>query len=127
MGRDHGLGLGRRALELVLPRDESPDPHAYQVFRPQFDELLLRNSQRHGVDVREGHRVLEVELSGQERMGVRVAGPGGESRVTARFVVDASGQAGLIGRALGLREPDERFQNLAVYGYFEGCERLPGD
>jgi len=101
-------------------------PHAYQVWRPQFDQLLLQNSARHGVEVREGHRVLEVELRGQGEMAVRYAGPdGAEHRAHARFVADASGQAGIVGRSLGLRQPDARFQNLAVYGYFEGCERLP--
>jgi halogenation protein CepH len=39
--------------------------------------------------------------------------------------VDASGQAGLIGRALRLRRVDPHFRNLAVYGYYEGARRLP--
>ena len=29
-------------------------PHSYQVWRPQFDQLLLDNSRLHGVEVREG-------------------------------------------------------------------------
>src|SRR5215217_7648778 len=29
-------------------------PHAYQVWRPRFDQLLLHNSRAHGVEVREG-------------------------------------------------------------------------
>ena len=35
-------------------------PHAYQVWRPQFDQLLLDNSRAHGVEVREGHQVVDV-------------------------------------------------------------------
>src|SRR5713226_3772849 len=27
-------------------------PYSFQVWRPQFDELLLQNSERHGVEVR---------------------------------------------------------------------------
>ena len=42
----------------------------------------------------------------------------------ARFVVDASGQSGLLGRMLQLRRWDSFFQNLAVYGYFAGAQRL---
>ncbi len=35
-------------------------PHSYQVSRPEFDQLLLENSRAHGVDVREGHRAVDV-------------------------------------------------------------------
>ncbi|MDV2480401.1 MAG: tryptophan 7-halogenase [bacterium] len=37
-------------------------PHSYQVWRPQFDQLLLDNGRVHGVDVREGHQVRAVEF-----------------------------------------------------------------
>ena len=100
-------------------------PHAYQVWRPLFDKILLDHSAALGADVRQGCRVTDLHLRGQEEMRVEYT-QGGVARVArGRFVVDASGQAGLIGRKLGLRRPDEQFQNLAVYGYFEGCERLP--
>ena len=50
---------------------------------------------------------------------------GQEQVINARFLVDASGQNGLLGRQLGLRRWDESFRNLAVYAYYEGAERLP--
>lgn len=101
-------------------------PHSYQVWRPQFDQILLANSAAAGVDVREGYRVREVIFEGERATGVRVQTPdGGEATWQCRFVVDASGQEGVIGRALKLRQPDEQFRNLAVFGYYEGAERLP--
>ena len=100
-------------------------PHAYQVVRARFDEILLRNAAASGVDVREGHRVLAAE-AGPAGATLRVEdGDGAGHEARARFVVDASGQAGLIGRARSLREADPFFRNLAVYGYFEGGSRLP--
>lgn len=102
-------------------------PHSYQVWRPQFDQMLLQNSRAHGVDVREGHRVLEVLFEGGRASGVRHLDDGGNERTArAEFVVDASGQGGLLARQLGLRQWDDFFQNLAVYGYFNGGSRLPG-
>ena len=101
------------------------NPHAYQVWRPQFDKILLDNSREHGVDVREGHRVLEVLFEDGRAVGVRVQGHGEELTARARFIVDASGQEGVVGRALRLREPDEQFRNLAMFAYFTGAERLP--
>ena len=105
-------------------------PHAYQVWRPQFDQLLLDNAQARGVDVREGHRVTAVDFctseSSSESTQVHyLAGDGLEGVVHARFVVDASGSSALLSRQLGLRSWDSFFQNLAVYGYFTGGKALP--
>ena len=107
-------------------RESSPRyPHAFQVVRARFDEILLRNAADAGVDVREGCRVLEAD-AGPSGAALRVEdGEGREHTARARFAVDASGQAGLIGRARGLREPDPFFRNLAVYGYYAGGSRLP--
>ena len=101
-------------------------PHAYQVWRPRFDQLLLDNARAAGVEVREGCRAGEVLFEGARATGVRIAGESadaGEER--ARFVVDASGQAGLIARAQSLRRYDDAFRNLAVYAYYEGATHLP--
>jgi flavin-dependent dehydrogenase len=101
-------------------------PHAYQVFRPEFDQILLNNSVANGVTARQGCRVLEVLFEGARATGVRFLDEAGaEQTIAARFIVDASGQSGLLGRALRLRRNDTEFRNLAVYGYFEGAERLP--
>ena len=50
---------------------------------------------------------------------------GKEQLLHTRFVVDASGQNGLLGRQLDLRQWDESFRNLAVYAYYSGAGRLP--
>jgi halogenation protein CepH len=52
---------------------------------------------------------------------------GGEFRLAPRFLIDASGQTALIGRAAGFRRFNEFFKNLAVFGYFRDAERLPGE
>jgi len=100
-------------------------PHSYQVWRPQFDQILLENSRANGVDVREGHRVREIIFDGNKAVGVNYQDIAGQQRLAnAGFVVDASGQGGLLGRQLGLRTWDSFFQNLAVYGYFAGSKQL---
>jgi flavin-dependent dehydrogenase len=101
-------------------------PHAYQVWRPHFDQLLLNNSRAHGVEVREGHTVREVLFEDGRAIGVRFTVDGGVERIArAHFIVDASGQSALLGRQLDLRRWDPLFQNLAVYGYFAGARPLP--
>ena len=103
-------------------------PHAYQVHRPQFDQILLENSRRAGVEVREGWRALDVRFEGERAAAVtcRPEAGGDPQTIEAAWVVDATGQSGLIGRRLSLRQPDDFFRNLAVYSYFRGAQRLEG-
>ena len=101
-------------------------PHSYQVWRPQFDKILLDNAKAQGVTVLEGHQVTEVIFDGEEAIGVEftnVDGVPGEAQ--CRFIVDASGQSTLISRNRNSKKWDPFFQNLAVYAYFTGAKPLP--
>lgn len=100
-------------------------PHSYQVWRPHFDQLLLENSRAHGVDVREGAQVTDVLFEAERATGVRYTANGSSAWAQARFIVDASGQGALLGHKLRLRRWDPFFQNLAIYSYFTGAQRLP--
>ena len=101
-------------------------PTSFQVVRSEFDRILLDHARASGVDVREGRQVTEVTFVDGRAAGVEYrTEDGGEGFVQASWVVDASGQSALLGHALGLREWDEFFRNLAIYGYFEGASRLP--
>ena len=100
-------------------------PHSYQVWRPGFDQILLENARASGVTVKEGHRVGEVVFADGRAIGARfTADDGARGEVTARFVVDATGQAALLARRNDVRRWDSFFQNLAVYAYFTGVEPL---
>jgi FAD-dependent halogenase len=99
---------------------------AYQVQRARFDTMLLQNARRKGVDVRERHAVREVLLDDDRVRGVAFTNPEGQRHTAeARFVVDASGHQTLISRNVGERVYSRFFQNLALFGYFEGGKRLP--
>jgi flavin-dependent dehydrogenase len=101
-------------------------PHSYQVWRPQFDQILLDNAKTQGVTVLEGHHVTEVIFDGDEAVGVEFTNADGETgEGQARFIVDASGQSTLLARHLESKEWDPFFQNLAVYAYFTGAKPLP--
>ena len=102
-------------------------PHSYQVWRPRFDQILLDNSRKHGVAVREGCRVVDVLFESGRAAGVEFLDQSGAPHtVSTGFVVDASGQGGLLAGKLGLRHWDPFFRNLAVYAYCQGSKRLPG-
>src|SRR4029450_177409 len=117
-------GTPQRTLSLYSHQTNPRYPHSHQVWRPQFDQLLLHNSRAHGVEVREGHQVVGVLFEDGYACGVRYTADGTAGIARARFVVDASGQGALLGHKLQLRRWDTFFQNLAVYGYFAGAQRL---
>jgi halogenation protein CepH len=120
-------GRQREPWSFWFREDPGGRPYAFQVVRAEFDQLLLDNAREHGADVREEHAVVAVDTGGPVRRVTARARDGREIVLTPRFVVDASGQSALVGRTLGLRQFNEFFKNLAVFGYFRGAERLAGE
>ena len=119
-------GKDRAPWSWYFADDPQQRPTSFQVLRSEFDAILLENARQHGVDVRERHQVTGVEFGsgGGGRSATRYLHGGEAGTMEARFVVDASGQAAVLGRQLGLREWDAQFRNLAVYGYYRGGRHL---
>lgn len=115
-------------LFAISPEFAGESSYAYQVDRMTFDDILLRHSAESGVDVRQQCRVSGVEQDSDGRVvGVRYVDDTRRDRVVrARFVVDASGNSTRLSRfAGGERVYSEHFQNVALFGYFEGGKRFP--
>ena len=104
--------------------DPGQRPTSFQVVRSEFDHILLRNAAEHRVDVREEHQVLDIEFDADRVSGVKYLHAGEPGSIDCRFLVDASGQAALLSRKLGLHQWDEHFKNLAVYGYYQDAKHL---
>ena len=102
--------------------------YAFQVERARFDQILLDNARRRGVDVRERHTVVQPVVDGDRVAGVHFVDAGGRAcTARARFVVDASGNTSPLHRHVGRRVYSEFFRNVALFCYFENAGRLPGD
>src|SRR3954463_9372783 len=142
----HGPFVQKVGVQFVSSsgRESSPflftrhDPHecsrTWHVERARFDQLLLDNAAKKGVEVHRGARVLDVVFEGDHAVGVRLAGDatGGEptsasttadSLIRAKVIVDASGQAGILGARFALRKPNPRFRKAAIWGHFRGSRR----
>jgi len=105
---------------------DDPYGFAYQVERDRFDDMLLRNAARKGVDVREEHTVSGLIVEDGRAVGVRYRGGDGvEREARAKYVADASGHRSHASGFVGDRVYSRFFQNVAVYGYFEHAKRLP--
>jgi halogenation protein CepH len=107
--------------------DPGGRPHAFQVLRAQFDHILLKHAAELGVDVREAHRVETLAREAGRNHVTAIAADGTAVIAEAPWVIDASGQQALLGRRDQLRKFDSFFKNLAVFGYWDGAERLGGE
>jgi flavin-dependent dehydrogenase len=106
-------------------------PQTWQVPRATMDHLLLDHAGASGVDVRQGHRVLDVAID-DDGVTVSVRGPAQGATapdlytVRARAVVDASGRTGILSRALGLRVDEPDLANIAIFSHYAGVPRNEG-
>jgi len=101
--------------------------HAYEVPRADFDRLLWDAASEAGVTAVDRTAASRFLFEGGRATGVVLRGPDGrEARVTARLLADCSGRATLLGRQLGLREPDRRLEKVALYCHYADVLRSTG-
>lgn len=102
--------------------------YIYQVKRAEFDNVLMRQARIHGACVIEEANVTDVIFEEDRCVGVRhtVNGSDQVSEIRARMVVDASGQARVLGRRLKLVEWHDDLKNVAMWSYFQGHLTYPG-
>jgi flavin-dependent dehydrogenase len=106
----------------------SSPPHAYQVWRQDFDKMLYDHARASGADAREGHEVLKVEQIGPRdaRLEVRTD-EGRHYGIQARYLVDASGRDALLSAKKKLRRKNHEHQSAAIFAHFRGAELRPGE
>jgi flavin-dependent dehydrogenase len=134
------IGMEKWGAEFVAPRQEGRQvfqfaeawnksmPHAYQVLRSKFDEILIRNAGRKGVEVHEGCRARAVDfLPGDAGAVIRAEHDDGRtSQWRARFVVDASGRDTFLANRFQIKHRNPKHNSSSVYGHFAGARRHEG-
>ncbi len=94
---------------------------SFQVDRARLDADLLAMNEQAGILVHTGTRVEDVEPGqGGSPHAFRIVREGKSERVECRWLLDASGRAALLSRALELRVREENHPVLSVWGRFEG-------
>ena len=102
-----------------------PGGMTLNVERAGFDAMLLREARSAGAEVREQAGVKQIlRLSDGD---VAVKTDAGET-ISARYLLDASGQSTVVARHLGTKQPlgDACFNKVAYFSHFENVGRLPG-
>jgi flavin-dependent dehydrogenase len=88
----------------VGPRRFPPVP-SFQIDRGRLENMLLASLRQEGVDVLDGCAVSRITLGSGGGHEVVLESNGAARTVAGRFLVDASGRAGLLRRQLGLTRP----------------------
>jgi flavin-dependent dehydrogenase len=122
---DNERGYNTFAFARALGR--SP-PHAYQVFRQDFDRMLYEHARGCGADAREGHEVIALEQRNPRESQLEVRTDGGTSyQIQARYVVDASGRDTFLSAKKKLRRRNPEHQSAAIFGHFRGALDRSGE
>jgi len=110
----------------------------WQVWRGEFDAMLLENAKKKGVEIRQGVTVRDVLMDGTRVVGVRAdtkdppspeasarqVGKGQEIR--AKVVIDATGRDSLLTRKFEWKSRDRYLNKIAVWSYYKDALRDPG-
>lgn len=107
---------------------DHPSSTTWQVLREEFDQMLLDNARRHGAQVREGVRVLDL-LRDEAGAVCGVSAEDAEGRrftLNCRMVVDASGRDALTQSRHGWRRRDPHLNKIALWTYWRGARRDEG-
>jgi flavin-dependent dehydrogenase len=121
---DNARGYNTYAFARAL--GDSP-PHAFQVWRQEFDKMLFEHAREAGVDGREGAEVVALEHRGNRDSVADVRGDDGRNyRVQARYVLDASGRDTFLARRKKISRKNPAHQSAAIFGHFRGAVRRDG-
>jgi len=133
------IGMEKWGAEFVSPHHDMPQsfhfadawdksmPYAYQVKRDEFDEILIRNASRKGVEVHEGCKAQAIEFLPDNSAVVRAQHDDGrEDEWHARFIVDASGRDTFLANRFQIKHRNPKHNSSAVYGHFANAGRHEG-
>ncbi len=94
---------------------------SYQVPRAEFDKILLDHAAENGAEVREQTPVKKVEFF-DDRVELQLEG----EKISARYVIDASGRHSVLGNHFKLKETYPHLQKISLFAHYEGVEADEG-
>lgn len=99
---------------------------SYQVPRAEFDKVLLDHAAQNGAEVREETSVKGVEFFG-DRVELQVQGKtSGLEKISARYLIDASGRHSVLGNHFKLKKTYPHLQKISIFAHYEGVESDEG-
>jgi flavin-dependent dehydrogenase len=99
---------------------------SYQVPRAEFDQVLLDHAAENGAEVRE-ETVVESIRFFADRAELEVRSKDrDQEKISARYVIDASGRHSLLGNHFKLKETYPHLQKISIFAHYEGVTTEDG-
>lgn len=93
---------------------------AFQVDRAIYDEILLNCAKKWGCEVRQPAQVTKIHREENTVSSIELEDG---SQITATHYIDASGNSGILRRALDVPcEYPPQLKNIAIYDYWQNAE-----
>ena len=110
---------------IFADHDDRPSNMSWHVKRDKFDQLLYETAFNRGATCIDQTRVLDVELKPKSPHLVTIQDSDGKQKtISAKVVIDASGQSSMIANRHDLKEVYPDLKKAGIWGYFEGgCSR----
>ena len=106
---------------------DHPAATTWQVERSVFDNMLLRNAEAKGVDVREETEVRGFVYEGDRVTGVKAKTKNGEEyTVNATVPLDCTGRDALFLRKKSWRKRDPKLNKIAIWTLYRNAKRDEG-
>ena len=106
---------------------DHPAATTWQVERSVFDNMLLRNAEAEGVDVREETEVRGFVYEGDRVTGVKAKTKNGEEyTVNATVTLDCTGRDALFLRKKSWRKRDPKLNKIAIWTLYRNAKRDEG-
>lgn len=102
-------------------------PHAFQVRRSEFDEILFDHAKASGAVALENTTATILSLDDDSAVVQTRDSDGQTIDWRTRFLVDASGRSTVTARMLAQKHPDPRNASAAIFGHFRGVPRAEGE
>jgi len=99
----------------------------FHVERQEFDQLLFENAAEKGAECQDQTRVTSVDVRTTPNFLRLKTSDGNEHDITARVVVDASGQQSLLANQLKLKIDNPDLHKASIWGYYQGAKRVGND
>ncbi len=91
----------------------------YQIRRALFDDLLAREAQRKGAEIRFGHEVIAVDVDGDQPCLTVKDELGQDYQIQAGFLLDASGFGRILPKFLDLESPSNFPVRQALFTHIQ--------
>jgi flavin-dependent dehydrogenase len=125
-GAEFGMGDNPdNSTQFTFEDNLLPGSVTFNIERSHLDQMLLEQAQSAGAEVRQKTPVKRITELREGSVAVETTDG---AAFTGRMLLDASGDATVVGRHLGTRRrfEDSVFGKVAYFEHFDGVERLPG-